>query len=125
MDTSSLAYIKTNLKHIDLTIQLRLEMSQLRIGQSALLDGLKELCGELQMLPAWKLGIRTEAENKRARIDTLEQRNSVLEKQATALKLKIGNDSTNIETTPTPKRQCVGLSITKKRASWQSVLFPS
>jgi hypothetical protein len=32
-----------------------------------------------------------------------------LEKQVTALKLKIGVDSAYIETTPTPKRWCAGL----------------
>jgi hypothetical protein len=60
MATSSLAYIKTNIKIIDITIQLRLEMSQLRVGQSTLLDGLKELCGAMQMLQRTNMETRDE-----------------------------------------------------------------
>jgi hypothetical protein len=58
-----------------------------------------------------KLRATTEAENYRARIDTLEQRNSDLEKQVTALHLQIENGSPDIATPLKPKRKCVDLSL--------------
>ena len=125
-DTSSSAYIDANLKFIDLTIKLRLAVSRLSIGQSTLHDGLQDLLDKMGGIagierPKWvlgcarnymKLSATTEAENYRARIDTLEQRNSDLEKQVTALQLQIKNGSADIATPLTSKRKCVALSGT-------------
>ena len=76
-DTSSSAYIDANLKFIDLTIKLRLAVSQFSIGQSTLQDNLKDLLDKLGGIagigrPKWVLGCArnymklratTEAEN--------------------------------------------------------------
>ena len=99
------AGVQAQLDSIDQVIKLKLEVCRLTIAQSTLQDGLQELYGTLQKLPAWKQGMTTQTEKDRARIDTLEQRNSLLEKLVTTLELTIDslrlwNDSTDIETTP-------------------------
>ena len=136
-DTSSSADIRRQITsidaQIDLVLKLQLEISQIRIVNNTLHDGLKEvnvMVGKLH--GAWKHGMITEAESKSARIDTLEQRNSDLEKQVrnqklqigyastdirdlekqvTALQLQIENGSADIATPQTTKRWRVALSL--------------
>ena len=116
-DTSSSADIRRQITsidaQIDLVLKLQLEISQIRIVNNTLHEGLKEvnvMVGKLH--GAWKHGKITEAESKSARIDTLEQQNSDLEKQVTALQLQIENGSADIATPLTSKRKCVALSGT-------------
>ena len=123
------AYIEGQITSIDLVMK---QMSQLRIVNNTLHDGLKEQKGMVRKVLAWKQGMSTEAESKSTRIDMLEQRNSDLEKQVrnqklqigyastdirdlekqvTALQLQIENGSTNIATPQTTKRWRVALSL--------------